>query len=598
MNEIIPPDKREKSANISPLRGLIPFLKPHRGLIAGVVLALFAAAAFTLVLPVAFRRVIDGFSAENAPLIDQYFMALLGVAAALALATAVRFYMVSMLGERVVADLRKAVFDHVSGMSPVFYERLMTAEVLTRLTSDTTVIQGVVGATVSVALRNIVLLIGGVIMLLITSPKLTVMTLLVVPCVIFPIRQLGRKVRKLSRLSQDLIADSATHAGEMLQAVQTVQANTYEEAARAGFAERIEASYQAAHERVKARGLMTLIVIFLAFAGIVGVLWIGARDVMAGRMSPGEMAQFLLFAVFTAGAVGALSEVWGELQRAAGATERLMELMAMTSAILDPERPANTPVVLQQSSGSVCFEAVDFAYETRRETPALRGVTFDVRPGETVALVGPSGSGKTTVLQLIQRFYDPDAGRILIDDADLRDMPLRELRQRMALVPQEPVIFADSVIANIRFGRPEASEAEVIEAARAAAADGFISSMPDGYNTWLGERGVLLSGGQKQRIAIARAILRDAPILLLDEATSALDSESEEAVQRAVEALARNRTTIVIAHRLSTVKRADKIIVLQDGTVVATGTHDSLVAEDGLYARLARLQFTESIAAE
>ncbi|MEL6479177.1 MAG: ABC transporter transmembrane domain-containing protein [Pseudomonadota bacterium] len=594
MSDIIPPDKREKSAKISPLRGLLPFLAPYKMLIAGVVIALLTAAAFTLVLPIAFRRVIDGFSAENAPLIDQYFTALLGVAAALAVATAARFYMVSMLGERVVADVRKAVFDHVAGLSPAFYERLMTAEVLTRLTSDTTVIQGVVGSTASIALRNIVLLIGGVIMLLITSPKLTAMTLLIVPCVIFPIRQLGRKVRKLSRLSQDLIADSATHAGEMLQAVQTVQANTYEDAARAGFAQRVEASYDAAHERVKARGLMTLIVIFLAFAGIVGVLWIGARDVMAGRMSPGEMAQFLLFAVFTAGAVGALSEVWGELQRAAGATERLVELMSMRSAIADPEAPAPAPAV----SGAVRFENVGFAYETRRETPALHEASFEAAPGETVALVGPSGAGKTTVLQLLQRFYDPDAGRILVDGTDIRDLPLRALRQRMALVPQEPVIFANSVAANIRFGRPEARDDEVTAAARAAAAHGFISELPDGYDTWLGERGVLLSGGQKQRIAIARAILRDAPILLLDEATSALDSESERAVQQAVEALSEGRTTLVIAHRLSTVKRADKIIVLQDGRVVATGTHDSLVAEDGLYARLARLQFTESLAAE
>ena len=593
LSDIIPPEKREKSAEISPLRGLLPFLEPYRLLIAGVAIALLAAAGFTLVLPVAFRRVIDGFTAENAPLIDQYFTALLGVAAALAIATAARFYMVSMLGERVVADVRKAVFDHVAGMSPAFYERLMTAEVLTRLTSDTAVIQGVVGSTASIALRNVVLLIGGVVMLMITSPKLTVMTLLIVPCVIFPIRHLGRKVRHLSRLSQDLIADSATHAGEMLQAVQTVQAMTYEDAARAGFADRVEASYDAAHQRVKARGLMTLIVIFLAFAGIVGVLWIGARDVMAGRMSPGEMAQFLLFAVFTAGAVGALSEVWGELQRAAGATERLIELMNMQSAIGEPVTPASA-----NRRGSIRFEDVHFAYESRRETPALRGVSFEVRPGETVALVGPSGAGKTTVLQLLLRFYDPEGGRVMIDGTDLRELGTRDLRSRMALVPQEPVIFAASVAENIRFGRPDASLSEVEAAARAAAAHDFISELPEGYETWLGERGVLISGGQKQRIAIARAILRDAPILLLDEATSALDAESERAVQQAVEALAAERTSLVIAHRLATVKRADRIIVLQDGEVVATGTHDALVAEDGLYARLARLQFTESLAAE
>ncbi|MEM7508069.1 MAG: ABC transporter transmembrane domain-containing protein [Pseudomonadota bacterium] len=593
-SDVIPPDKREKSAKIGPLRGLLPFLAPYRVLIIGVVMALCAAAGFTLVLPVAFRRVIDGFSAENAPLIDQYFLALMGVAAALAIATAARFYLVSMLGERVVADVRKAVFAHVAGMSPAFYERLMTAEVLTRLTSDTTVIQGVVGSTASIALRNILLLVGGVVMLMITSPKLTAMTLLIVPAVIFPIRYLGGRVRKLSRLSQDLIADSASHAGEMLQAVQTVQAMTYEDAARSGFSDRVEASFNAARDRVKARGLMTLIVIFLAFAGIVGVLWIGARDVMAGRMSPGEMAQFLLFAVFTAGAVGALSEVWGELQRAAGATERLIELMNMQSPIEDPAAPAPAP----SGKGTLRFEGVSFAYQTRTETPALTDVSFEVQPGETVALVGPSGAGKTTVLQLLLRFYDPEAGRILIDDIPIDRITTRDLRSRIALVPQEPVIFADSVTANIRFGRPEASEAEVVAAAEAAAADSFIRQLPEGYATWLGERGVLLSGGQKQRIAIARAILRDAPILLLDEATSALDSESEQAVQRAVEALSADRTTLVIAHRLATVKRADRIVVLQGGRVVATGTHDALVAEEGLYARLARLQFTESMAAE
>ncbi|MEM7668437.1 MAG: ABC transporter transmembrane domain-containing protein [Pseudomonadota bacterium] len=592
--DIVPPDKREKSAKVGPLRGLLPFLLPYRGLIAGVVIALLAAAGFTLILPVAFRRVIDGFSSANAALIDQYFIALIGVAAALAVATAARFYLVSKLGERVVADVRKAVFSHVAGLSPAFYERLMTGEVMTRLTSDTTVIQGVVGATASVALRNILILFGGIMMLLVTSPKLTAITLLIVPAVIFPIRSLGRRVRHLSRLSQDLIAESATHAGEMLQAVQTVQAMTYEDAARQGFVDKVEKSYQAAIERVRARGLMTLIVIFLAFSGIVGVLWIGARDVMAGVMSPGEMAQFLLFAVFTAGAVGALSEVWGELQRAAGATERLVELMQIDNPIAEPE----SPVTPDHRKGAIRFENVSFTYQTRTESPALSDVSFDVETGQTVALVGPSGAGKTTVLQLLLRFYDPAGGRVMVDGVSVNQMTTAELRSRLALVPQEPVIFADSVTANIRFSRPDASTAEVEEAARAAAAHEFISELPDGYDTWLGERGILLSGGQKQRIAIARAILRDAPILLLDEATSALDAESERAVQKAVEALSHNRTTLVIAHRLATVKRADRIVVLQDGRVAATGTHDALVAEGGLYARLARLQFAESMAAE
>ncbi|MBY8974254.1 ATP-binding cassette domain-containing protein [Rhodobacteraceae bacterium NNCM2] len=593
-NDPVPADKREKSSRIGPLRGLAPFLRPYRGLVIAVGVALLAAAGATLVLPVAFRRVIDGFSAENAALIDQYFLALIGVAATLAAATAARFYLVSKLGERVVADVRKAVFSHVAGLSPGFYERLMTTEVLTRLTTDTTVIQGVVGSTASIALRNVLLLVGGIVMLLVTSPKLTAITLLIVPAVIFPIRALGRRVRHLSRVSQDLIAESATHAGEMLQAVQTVQAMTYEDAARSGFSDRVEAAYDASMQRIRARSLMTLIVIFLAFAGIVGVLWVGARDVMAGTMSPGEMTQFLLYAVFTAGAVSALSEVWGELQRAAGATERLVELMNVVDPISEPDSPATAP----HQGGSVRFEDVSFTYQSRAGIPALNGVSFAVNPGETVALVGPSGAGKTTILQLLLRFYDPDAGQILIDGAPIDQLSRADLRARMALVPQEPVIFAATAAENIRFGRPSATDAEVEAAARAAAAHDFIADLTDGYDTWLGERGVLLSGGQKQRIAIARAILRDAPILLLDEATSALDAESERAVQHAVEALSQDRTTLVIAHRLATVKRADRIVVLEGGQVIATGTHDELVAEGGLYARLARLQFTESMAAE
>jgi ATP-binding cassette subfamily B protein len=593
------PDARARSAKVGPLKGLMPYLRPYRLSILGVAAALIAASSFTLALPIAFRRVIDGFSAENAALIDQYFLALIGVAALLALATAMRFYLVSRLGERVIADLRTAVFSHVAGMSPAFFERVMTAEVMTRLTTDTSVIQSVVGASASIALRNILLLTGGIVMLLFTSAKLTGMTLLIVPLVVFPILILGRKVRRLSRLAQDLVAESATSAGETLQAAQTVQAMTHEAASKARFAGRVEAAYEAARERITARAWLTAIVIFFVFGGVVGVMWIGARDVLAGRMSPGEMAQFVLYAVFTAGAVGALSEVWGELQRAAGATERLVELLEMKNPIHEVSDPvAPTEPAPGKAIGEIVFDAVNFAYETRREIPALRGVSLRIAPGERVAVVGPSGAGKTTILQLLLRFYDPESGTIRLDGVPIDKMRLTDLRRQLALVPQEPVIFADTVRANILFGRPDATAAEVEDAARAAAADDFIAALPQGYDTWLGERGVLLSGGQKQRLAIARAILRDAPVLLLDEATSSLDAESERAVQQAVDQLSQGRTTLVIAHRLATVKRADRILVMEGGRLVATGTHDELVAAGGLYARLARLQFTEGLAAE
>jgi ATP-binding cassette subfamily B protein len=586
---------RGKSKRIGALAALWPFLAPYRALAAAALATLVLTAAVSLVLPIAVRRVVDGFETSAAALLDQYFLAALGIAGLLAVGTGLRYYLVTRLGERVVADIRKAVFDRVIGLSPAFYERILTGEVLSRITADTTVVLSVVGSSVSVALRNLLILIGGLALLFWTSPKLAGLVLLVVPAIVVPIVVLGRRLRGLSRENQDWIAASSGNASEALLAVQTVQAYTHEAASRARFAEVTERSFTAARKRIGVRAAMTVIVIALVFSGIVGVLWIGARDVRADLMTVGELVQFVIYAVMVAGAVGALSEIWGELQRAAGASERLAELLAVEDSVTDPARPQPLPRPVE---GRVSFEGVRFEYPSRPGQQALAGVSFEVAPGETVALVGPSGAGKTTVLQLLLRFYDPQAGTVRLDGVDLREMARSDFRRAIALVPQDPVIFAASARENIRFGRPDATDAEVEAAARTAAAHGFLSALPQGYDTEVGERGVMLSGGQRQRIALARAILRDAPVLLLDEATSALDAESEAAVQRAVEALARDRTTIVVAHRLATVKKADRILVFEGGRIVAEGAHDALVAEGGLYSRLARLQFTEGIAAE
>jgi ATP-binding cassette subfamily B protein len=589
MADITSMDDRPRSRRVGALRGLWPFVRPYRQLAALALAALLLTAAVSLVLPLAVRRVVDGFETETAALLDSYFVAALGIAGLLAVGTGLRYYLVTRLGERVVADIRRAIFDKMVGMSPAFYERLLTGEVLSRITTDTTLILSVLGSSVSVALRNVLLLVGGLVMLMVTSPKLTGLVLLIVPAVIVPIVLLGRRLRALSRENQDWIAQSSGRASEVLLAAQAVQAYTHEGPARADFGAVTEKSYAAAEKRIGTRAVMTVIVIALVFGGIVGVLWMGAQDVRAGAMTVGELVQFVIYAVIVAGGVGALSEVWGEVQRAAGATERIVELLTAVDTVTDPAAPVVLP---RPARGAVAFEGVTFRYPARPETSALDGITLRVNPGETVALVGPSGAGKTTILQLLLRHYDPDAGAVTLDGIDLRTMNRTDFRQEIALVPQDPVIFADTARANIRFGRPDASDALVEAAARAAAAHDFLTALPQGYDTQVGERGVMLSGGQKQRIAIARAILRDAPVLLLDEATSALDAESERAVQQAVERLAKGRTTIIVAHRLATVKRADRIVVFDRGRIVAQGTHDSLVAEGGLYARLARLQFT------
>lgn len=587
--------ERPRSKSVRPLGALARFLRPHGRLIAAALGALFAASALTLAIPATLRRVVDSFGPEKAGEIDGYFLWLIAAAAALGLFTALRFYAVSRLGERVVADIRRAVYAHVVGMSPAFFEQMRTGETLSRLTTDTTVIQTVIGSSASVALRNILILIGGVGLMALASPDLTGLVLLATPIVVAPVVLLGRRVRGLSRVAQDRIADSSATAGETLQAAQTVQAFGFEEEARSRFGADVEAAYNAAMRRISMRSILTGVVIVIALGAIAGVLWAGAQSVVEKRMSGGELAEFLLYAVFVAGAAGVLSEVWGELQRAAGAAERLLELLAAEDPIetpADPTAPAQISP-MRPRLGEIAFDAVSFRYPARPDAPVLDDLSFQVAPGESVAIVGPSGAGKSTVFQLLLRFFDPATGAIRLDGVDLRAMEPAAFRRRFALVPQEPAIFAASAADNIRFGRPEASDAEVRAAARAAAADGFIAALPDGYDTYVGERGVMLSGGQRQRIALARAILRDAPVLLLDEATSALDAQSERAVQDAVAALAQERTTLVIAHRLATVKSADRILVLDNGKLVADGDHETLVAAGGLYARLARLQFSD-----
>ncbi len=588
-------DDRAPSKRIGALKALWPFMSPYRGMIVAALGALVLTAMVSLVLPLAVRRVIDNFDVENGEILESYFAAAIGIAALLAVGTAMRYYLVTRLGERVVADIRKAVFDRMIGMSPAFYEKIMTGEVLSRITTDTTLILSVIGSSVSVALRNILIFFGGIALMLFTSIKMSLAVLWPIPVIILPIILLGRRVRILSKENQDLIAESSGDASEQLLSAQTVQAFTHEVLSRAKFGNVTEKSFVAARKRIATRAILTAIVIFIAFSAIVGFLWMGATDVRAGDITEGELVQFMIYTIMVAGALAALTEIWGELQRAAGATERLVELLTAEDTVADPVAAVAMPPALR---GEITFDDVSFSYPSRPSISALDQVSLQIAPGETVALVGPSGAGKTTIIQLVLRFYDPQSGTIRLDGMDLKDLDRAAFRKQIALVPQDPVIFADTARENIRFGRPDATDAEVEAAAKAAAAHDFLMALPDGYDSYVGERGVMLSGGQKQRIAIARAILRDAPILLLDEATSALDAESESAVQQAVEALARNRTTLIVAHRLATVKKADRIVVFDGGKIVAQGTHDSLVAQDGLYARLARLQFTAGVAAE
>jgi ATP-binding cassette subfamily B protein len=580
---------RSKSKRISALKELWPFLKPYKLMILMASLALTLTAAVSLILPLAVRRVVDTFSSGNALILDQYFLAAIGIAGLLSVGTALRYALVTRLGERVVTDIRKAVFGRVIHLSPQFFEKIMTGEVLSRITTDTTVILSVIGSSVSVALRNIFILIGGMILMLLTSPKLTSLVFLIVPAIIVPILVLGRRLRTLSRENQDWIAASSGNASEALMAVQTVQAFSHENLTKRSFDLVAETSFRSAKKRIITRSFLTVIVIFLVFSGIVGVLWIGARDVRNELMSVGMLVQFVIYSIMVAGAVAALSEIWSELQRAAGATERLVELLNIEDTVNDPVKAVSTP---KSWLGEITFSDVTFAYPSRVDDATLSNFNLNIKPGETIALVGISGAGKSTFIQLLQRFYDPDQGKIFLDGIDIKTMKRLEFRKSIALVPQDPVIFATTVMENIRFGNPEANDEEIFQAARSAAAHHFISELPQGYDTYVGERGVMLSGGQKQRVAIARAILRNAPVLLLDEATSALDAENERSVQKAFDHLSKGRTTIVVAHRLATVKKADRIIVLDEGRIIAEGSHEKLISEKGLYARLASLQFT------